>query len=110
MHQKLIRIQISHEELLMKMLIFLQIFFITILMIRFISQNIHQSLNWQISLLSLKRVTEILRKTIDQSAYFQTSQKSLNDACFVKFPVLWIPIYQSNNVDLEKVTAHSIAC
>ena len=32
--------------------------------------------------LSLKRVTEILRKTIDQSSYFQTSQKSLNDACF----------------------------
>ena len=100
MHQKLIRIQISHEELLMKMLIFLQIFFITILMIRFISQNIHQSLNWQISLLSLKRVTEVLRKTIDQSAYFQTSEKSVKDTCYVKFPVLWIFVYQSNNVGL----------
>ena len=100
MHQKLIRIQISHEELLMKMLIFLQIFFITILMIRFISQNFHQSLNWQTSLLSLKRVTEVLKKTIDQSAYFQTSQKPLKDTCYVKFPVLWIFVYQSNNVGL----------
>ena len=110
MRQKLVRIQISHQELLRKMLIFSQIFFIPVLIVWFISLNFQQSLNWQISLLSLKRVTEILRKTIDQSAYFQTSQKSLNDACFVKFPVLWIPIYQSNNVGLEKVTAHSIAC
>ena len=85
MRQKLVRIQISHQELLRKMLIFSQIFFIPVLIIRFISLNFHQSLNWQISLLSLKRVTEILRKTIDQSAYFETSQKSLNDACFVKF-------------------------
>ena len=56
-----------------------------------------------------KRVTKILRKTRDQSAYFQTSQISLNDARFVKFPDLWIPIYQNNNIGLEKVTAHSIA-
>ena len=110
MHQKLDRIQISHEELLRKMLIFSQIFFIPVLIIQFISLNFHQSLNSQISLLSLKRVTEILRKTIDQSAYFQTSQKSLNDACFVKSPALRIPVYQNNNVDLGKVTAHSIAC
>ena len=27
---------------------------------------------------------------------------------FVKFPDLWIPIYQNNNVGLEKVAAHSI--
>ena len=91
------------------MLIFSQIFFIPVLIFQFISLNFQQSLNWQISLLSLRWVTEILRKTIDQLAYFQTSQKSLNDACFVKFPVLWIPIYQSNDVGLEKVTAHSIA-
>ena len=44
-------------------------------------------------------VTQTLRKTIEESAYFQTSQKSLNDAGFVKFPVLWI-----DNVGLEKVT------
>ena len=25
----------------------------------------------------------------DQSAYLQTSQQALNDACLVKFPVLW---------------------
>ena len=68
------------------------------------------------SVLKLANITptfkkgEILRKTIDQSAYFQTSQKSLNDACLLKFPVLWIPIYQSNTVGLEKVTAHSTAC
>ena len=82
------------------MLILSQIFFIPVLMIQFTSLNFHQSLNWHISLLSIKRVTEILRKTIDDSGYFQTSQKSLNDACFVKFP-----IYQSNNVGSEKVTA-----
>ena len=28
---------------------------------------------------------------------------------FVKFPVLWVPIYQSNYIGLEKVTADSIA-
>ena len=110
MRQKLVRIQISHQELLKKMLIFSQIFFIPILIIRFISLDFHNSLNCQISHLSLKTVTEILRKAIDQSAYFQTSQKSLNGAYFAKFPVLWIPICQSNNVDLEKVTAHSTAC
>ena len=38
------------------------------------------------TILELANITkEILRKTIDQSAYFETSQKSLNDACFVKF-------------------------
>ena len=110
MHQKLVRIHISHQELLRKMLIFSQIFFIPVLIVQFISLSFHQSLKWQISLLPLKRVTEILRETIDQSAYFQTSQKSLNDACFVKFPVLWILIYQTNNMSLEKATAHSIAC
>ena len=107
MHQKLARIQISHQELLRK---FSHIFFIPVLIIQFISLNFHQSLNWEISVLSLKRVTEILRKTIDQSAYFQTSQKSLNDACFLKFPVLWIIVYQSSNVGLENITTHSIAC
>ena len=66
MRQKLVRIQISHQEILRKMLTFSQIFFISVLITRFISLNFHQSLNWQISLLSLKMVTEILRKTIDQ--------------------------------------------
>ena len=88
MRQELVRIQIFHQELLTKMLIFSQIFFIPVLVIQFISLNFHQSVNWQISVLSLKRVTEILRKTTDQSAYFQTSQKSLNDACSVRFQVL----------------------
>ena len=36
--------------------------------------------------------------------------KSLDDAYFVKFPFLWISIYQSNNVGSEKVTAHGLAC
>ena len=80
------------------------------------NNSIYQSefssvLKWaNISLLSLKRVTEIIRKTIDQSAYFQTSQKSLKDACFVKFPVLSIPLHQNNNMGFEKVTAHSTDC
>lgn len=92
------------------MLISSQIFFIPVLVIEFFfSLNFRLSLTWQVSFLSLKRVTVILRKTIDQSPFVHTSQKSLNDACFNKFPVLWIPVYQSNSVDLEKVTAHSIA-
>ena len=83
-------IQIYHQEILKRIVILLQIFFIPVLIIQFLSLNFHQSLNWPISLLSLKRVAEILGKIIDQSAYFQASQKSLNDACFVKIPVLWI--------------------
>ena len=71
--------------------------------------NFHQSLNWQISLPSLKRLTEILRKIIDQTAYFQASQKSLNKAFFVKFLILWIPALHSNNVGLKKVATHNIA-
>ena len=63
MRQKLVRIQISHQELLRKMLIFLHIFFIPVLIIRFISLNFHQSLNWEILLLFFKTVTKILRKT-----------------------------------------------
>ena len=69
------------------------------------------------SVLKLANITPAFKKgdrnskeNYRQSAYFQTSQKSLNDACLVKFPVLWIPIYQSNTVGLEKVTAHSTAC
>ena len=60
------------------------------------------------SILQLENITPVL--TTDQSTYFQTSQKSLKDPFFVKFSVLWIPIYQSNNMGLEKVTVHSIAC
>ena len=71
MRQMLVRIRISYQEFLRKMLIFSRIFFIPVLIIPFISLNCHQFLNWQISLLSLKRVTEILRKTIDQSPYFR---------------------------------------
>ena len=71
MFQKLVRIRISHQEFLRNMLIFSRIFFFPVLIIPFISLNCHRSLNWQISLLSLKRVTEILRKTIDQSPYFR---------------------------------------
>ena len=100
MHQKLVRAQVSHQELLRKMLIFSQIFFIPALIIQFISLNFHQYLNLQILLMSLERVTEMLRKIIDQSAYFQTSQKTLSDARFVKFP--------SKNVELEKVTTRTI--
>ena len=44
-----------------------------------------------------------------QSAYLQIPRKSLDDACFVKLLVLWIPILQNNHVGLKKVTAHSTA-
>ena len=66
MRQKFVRIQISHQEILRKMPTFSQVFLISVLITRFISLNLHQSLNWQISLLSLKMVTEILRKTIGE--------------------------------------------
>ena len=79
-----------------------------------VTDILHSSFNNSIyqsefpSILQLENITPVL--TTDQSAYFQTSQKSLNDPFFVKFSVLWIPIYQSNNMGLEKVTVHSIAC
>ena len=82
MHQKLARIQISHQELLRRVLIFSQIFFISTFTIRFFILNFHLFLNWQILDLSLRMVTQILRKITYQSAYFQTSQTSLNDAFF----------------------------
>ena len=47
---------------------------------------------------------------MDQSAYFQTSQKPSNDPFSIKFTVLWISIQQGNNAGLEKVAANSIAC
>ena len=70
MYQKLARIQISYQELLRKMLIFSTDF------LHFRVNNLsYQSkfpsvFKLQISLLSLKMVREILRKIIDQSAYF----------------------------------------
>ena len=73
------------------------------------------------SILKLANITHVFKRGArssmeisfnqqDQSAYFQISQQALNDKCFVKFPVLWIPIYHNNNVDLEKATTHGIAC
>ena len=81
MRQKLVRIQISHQELLNKMLIFSDILHSSF------NDSIYQSEFPSILKLAnitpvLKRVTEILRKTIEQSAYFQTSQKSLKNGCF----------------------------
>ena len=73
----------------------------SILIIQFIGLNFHQSLNCQISLLPLRKETEVLKEIINHSAHFQTSQKLLNDACFVKLSVIGIPILQSNNLGLE---------
>ena len=47
MRQKLVRIQMSHQESSKKMLIFSQIFFIPVLIILYISLNFPQSLNSQ---------------------------------------------------------------
>ena len=47
MRQKLVRIQMSHQESSKKMLIFSQIFFIPVLIIPYISLNFPQSLNSQ---------------------------------------------------------------
>ena len=99
-----------HQDLLSKILEFRQIFFIPALIVQFICLSFHQSLKWQISILSLRRVTKLLRKIRDQSAHFQASRKSLSDACFAKSPISRIPIQQSSNVGLDKLTAHNIAC
>ena len=80
----------------------------SILIIQFISLNFHKSLNCQISLLPLRKETEVLKKIINQSAHFQTSQKLLNDACFVKLSVLGITILQSNNLGVRK--RYNIQC
>ena len=75
MHQKFVRIQISHQELLKKMLII----FTDILHATFNNLNYQSEypsiLNWQISLMSLKEVTGVLRKTLDQSAAFKHPNK-----------------------------------
>ena len=54
------------------------------------------------TLLPLRKETEVLKRIINQSAHFQTSQKLLNEACFVKLSVLGIPILQSNNLGVRK--------
>ena len=106
MRQKLVRIQISHQELLRKMLYFHK--YSTSSFNNSIYQSEFQSIFKLANITSVfKKVTQILIKIIDQSAY---SQKSLKDGCNIKFPSSWIPICQSNNVGLEKVTVHSIAC
>ena len=111
MHQKLARIQISHhQESLRKILIFSQIFFISVLIIQFICEFP--------SILKLTDITPVVKKGDRNfkenyrpvSILPNISQKSLNNACFVKSPVVWVPIYKNNNVGLEKVAAHSIAC
>ena len=63
---------------------FSQIFFISAFTIKLTNSNFHQSLSRQIPLLSLRRVSRTLRKVIDQSTYFQTSQ---NDGYFVKLSI-----------------------
>ena len=92
MHQKLARTPISRQELLRKMWIFSEIFFILAFIIQFISLNFHQTFKPANITRLPKRVTENLRKILDQPAYFQTSQKSLNNTCFVKIPVSRIPV------------------
>ena len=57
MHQKLARIQISHQELLRKMLIFSQIFFILVLKIQFIKLNFHQFL-----ILKIANINPVFKK------------------------------------------------
>ena len=91
MHQKLARIPISRQELLRKMWIFSEIFILGFI-IQFISLNFHQTFKPANITRLPKRVTENLRKILDQPAYFQTSQKSLNNTCFVKIPVSRIPV------------------
>ena len=55
MHPKLVWIQISHQYLLRKMLIFSQIFFIPVLIIQFISLNFHHLLKLANILLVFKK-------------------------------------------------------
>ena len=62
MHQRFARNQIFHQESLRKISIFSQIFFTLALMIQYISLSLHQFLNRQISLLSLKKMIKVDRQ------------------------------------------------
>ena len=68
MHQEIVSIQISHQELLRKMLIFSQVFFFS--QPEFLS--IFKLVN--IPLVFKKAGNNSIEKTIDQSAYFETSK------------------------------------
>ena len=53
-------------------------------------------------------VTKTLRTTIYQLAYSRIYLRSLKDAFFVNYPILWIHFCQNPNVIFAKVTAHNI--
>ena len=58
--------------------------------------------------LYLKKVAGTLRLTIDQLAYTRIYLKSLRDAFFVNYPILWNSFCENTNVIFAKVTAHNI--
>lgn len=68
MHQEIVSIRISHQELLRKMLIFSQVFFFS--QPEFLS--VFKLAN--IPLVFKKTENNSIEKTIDQSAYFETSK------------------------------------
>ena len=72
--------------------------------------NFPSSLKRQILRLYLKKVTEILRITTDQSAYFQICLIYLSDVFFANFTVLCFNSGQNTSADFAKVTIHRIAC
>ena len=49
-------------------------------------------------------MTETLRITIDQLAYSRIYLKSLRDAFFINYPILWTSFCQNTNVVFAKVT------
>ena len=72
--------------------------------------NFPSSLKRQILRLYLKKVTEILRITTDQSAYFQICLIYLSDVFFANFTVLCFNSGQNTSADFAKVTIHRIVC
>ena len=55
-------------------------------------------------------MTEILRITTDQLAYFQICLKHFSDVFFVNYTVLCLNSSQNNSVVFAKVTVRSIEC
>ena len=51
----------------------------------------------------IKKKIELRNETVGQSAYYQTCQKFLKDACITNFIYFLMRYFQNTNADLKKV-------
>ena len=58
--------------------------------------------------LYLEKVTKTLRITLDQLRYSRMYLKSLRDAYFINYPILWVNFYENTNVVFAKASAYKI--